>query len=413
MRSGWYLVCCLLAAAPAAAPADAGDWDLQSRLRNKTAYRLADSHRLSQFDNLVDVAVGRPLPGGFELDALVRARHEDRLEPTSFSQVVLREFTVSRWEAEYTLQLGRQQVIWGKTDGLRLLDVVNPLDLREFVLDDFADSRVPLWMANVELFLDEDSHQFLVIPDVEGDELPPPGAEFFLGPDLPPGVPVRVRRLDEPDESDPGNWGYGYRWSTRQGRLDLTVNALYDWNPQPVFFSRASPGGLELSPERRRRRLLGASGDLPLGGLLLRFETSWTPDAWVQSSGQGRASFTRNQSLSAAVGVDWITDNWLLSPQLFHTRLLDARRTVVADADDTFLTFLVRRKFMQDRMTFRLFALWGPEHDERWINPRLSYQFFGRLEVTLGADLFAGSREGRIGRFRDRDRVTLETNLRF
>ena len=38
---------------------------------------------------------------------------------------------------------------------------------------------------------------------------------------------------------------------------------------------------------------------------------------------------------------------------------------------------------------------------------------FGVLEFTLGADVFGGDEAGAFGRFRDRDRVTLETNLHF
>ena len=45
------------------------------------------------------------------------------------------------------VKLGLQQVVWGQADGLRVLDVINPLDYREFILEDFLDSRRPLWLA--------------------------------------------------------------------------------------------------------------------------------------------------------------------------------------------------------------------------------------------------------------------------
>jgi len=52
----------------------------------------------------------------------------------------------SRWDKvqnrlelkpEAVFAKGWQQIIWDKTDGLRLLDIINPLDMREFILDDF------------------------------------------------------------------------------------------------------------------------------------------------------------------------------------------------------------------------------------------------------------------------------------
>jgi len=49
------------------------------------------------------------------------------------------------------LVLGRQQNVWGKADGLKVLDLVNPQDFRELILDDFDDSRIPLWAVNAEI----------------------------------------------------------------------------------------------------------------------------------------------------------------------------------------------------------------------------------------------------------------------
>ena len=51
----------------------------------------------------------------------------------------------------FSLRLGRQQVVWGETDGFRALDVINPLDLswhwsREY----WEDIRIPLFSTNLE-----------------------------------------------------------------------------------------------------------------------------------------------------------------------------------------------------------------------------------------------------------------------
>ncbi len=56
------------------------------------------------------------------------------------------------------LRLGKQQVSWGQSDGLRLLDIINPLDkswhgisLNEPYLDAFDNLRESLWMARLTL----------------------------------------------------------------------------------------------------------------------------------------------------------------------------------------------------------------------------------------------------------------------
>ena len=40
------------------------------------------------------------------------------------------------------LRIGKQQIVWGRLDGIKVLDTVNPQDFREFILDDFDDSRI-------------------------------------------------------------------------------------------------------------------------------------------------------------------------------------------------------------------------------------------------------------------------------
>jgi len=114
--------------------------------------------------------------------------------------------------------LGKQQVVWGRTDGLRVLDLVNPLDLREFILDERVDSRIPLWMANAEFNFGEQSLQLLVIPDIEQNHAAKPGGEFYIAPELPPNLPVAGVTSTEKPAQTLQNSQYGARWSGRSGQ---------------------------------------------------------------------------------------------------------------------------------------------------------------------------------------------------
>lgn len=49
------------------------------------------------------------------------------------------------------VKLGRQQVVWGRTDLFRVLDVVNPVDYsRNNIYDELQDIRIPMWIAQGE-----------------------------------------------------------------------------------------------------------------------------------------------------------------------------------------------------------------------------------------------------------------------
>ena len=52
---------------------------------------------------------------------------------------------------ELNFRIGRQQVVWGRTDLFRVLDQINPIDFSiQNIYEEFEDSRIPLGIFNVE-----------------------------------------------------------------------------------------------------------------------------------------------------------------------------------------------------------------------------------------------------------------------
>ena len=52
---------------------------------------------------------------------------------------------------DWSFRLGKQQVIWGRTDLFRVLDVLNPVDYsRHNIYDELEDIRIPMWMLTAE-----------------------------------------------------------------------------------------------------------------------------------------------------------------------------------------------------------------------------------------------------------------------
>ncbi|SIR66635.1 Protein of unknown function [Aromatoleum tolulyticum] len=53
--------------------------------------------------------------------------------------------------SELFVKVGRQQVVWGRTDLFRVLDVINPIDYsRNNIYDELQDIRIPMWIAQAE-----------------------------------------------------------------------------------------------------------------------------------------------------------------------------------------------------------------------------------------------------------------------
>ncbi len=113
--------------------------------------------------------------------------------------IELRELYWEKNIGNHYLTLGKQQIVWGKTDGLKLLDIVNPQSYIEFILEDFEESRSPLWSANVEFNTGENSTlQLLWIFDKSVHTLPTQeGLYAFSSPRIVPSAPENMNVITD------------------------------------------------------------------------------------------------------------------------------------------------------------------------------------------------------------------------
>lgn len=96
---------------------------------------------------------------GFK-DSKAVANHESSKSYTKRDP--LREAYIDTNVNDWALRLGKQQVVWGTADGMKLLDNINPTDFTEMAQDQMEDSRIPVWMLNAEKFT-EDGGNFQVV----------------------------------------------------------------------------------------------------------------------------------------------------------------------------------------------------------------------------------------------------------
>jgi hypothetical protein len=154
--------------------------------------------------------------------------------------------------APFTLRAGKQQVSWGESDGVQLMDVLNPIDLRrEFVFRDFDETKIPLGMITLEtdlqgispmgsLGLADENLEFYVIPDVQGQRFlinnpfdrENGGVWGFPMPPLPPGLNIHLPRKELPRNFN--NAAYGARYKFSFLGIQTTLNYFHGWQNEPV-----------------------------------------------------------------------------------------------------------------------------------------------------------------------------------
>jgi len=101
--------------------------------------------------------VGENATGHIELRPVYdsEAINSDNDSHESYSQRdFLREAYIDTNIGDVAVRIGKQQVVWGKADGAKFLDMLNPTDYREMAQNSMDESRIPVWMINAEKILD-------------------------------------------------------------------------------------------------------------------------------------------------------------------------------------------------------------------------------------------------------------------
>ena len=82
----------------------------------------------------------------------------------------MREIYLDLTYGSWDFRIGKQQVVWGETDGLRLMDIINPLDMRrQYITRDWEDIRRPLMTVKAVYGIDPLSNSFLELVWIPGD----------------------------------------------------------------------------------------------------------------------------------------------------------------------------------------------------------------------------------------------------
>ncbi len=84
----------------------------------------------------------------------------------------LRELYIDTSIGDTDLRIGKQQVVWGTADGIKLLDIINPTDWREFNQNKMEDARIPLWMFNANTYLGHNTDVQFIVSQVKASDIP-------------------------------------------------------------------------------------------------------------------------------------------------------------------------------------------------------------------------------------------------
>ena len=434
VRLPWLILCLATSVESAAS----SDWWVGGTLAMDTAVQTADG-RGQKAEATLTPEIEWRTPWDFDITAIGRIRADalDRLQPgrpdfryydpASRPQALgtngefeLRELYADLYLGPLYLRLGKQQIVWGKADGLKLLDRVNPQSLREFILPEFEESRIPQWSLRAEFPLGPVwQAQLIAIPDVSVDALPPEDGTFAvtspkLVPTVPSGTPVQIRRAVAPQRRF-ADGDAGARFSAFLGGWDVTVNYLYHYVDQPAFQRNVQDGDITVTPYYYRTHTVGGSVANAIGDFTVRSELAYATDRRLIASDPDDADGSiDSREASAMIGVDWmgLTDS-IVSTQIFASWVDVSEGPATRDQLEWSITQLVERSFLNQVLTLRGQVIHDINDGDGLLRASMTYDYGADVEFRVGADVFYGPSRGRFGQFDHRDRITFSITRGF
>lgn len=326
-------------------------------------------------------------------------------------------------------RLGKQQIVWGALDGLKVTDVLNPQRFREFILEPFDKSRIATFSAYGDITVGETRVELAWLPDETTHDLAEEGDWFaFRAQRFALGVP--------PEQQTPGVIQVGnpnpelargaVRITRSFGGTSASVIAAHTLDYEPTAqIVQLADGPQIVQRNYHSLSLYGLTLESAIGPFAFRAEAAYRPNRHFNLRGPTGLSTQRLNQWSAAIAAD-IDGPWntFINIQLLFDQVLNGTQStadpeagpeLVRPRTDRLLTAFVRRQFLYDTLTVDL--RWYGDLDVRdgLYRAEISYSLGDNTRLAVNVDSFYAGKNstaraqgvGLFGQFSKRDRASI------
>jgi hypothetical protein len=287
-----------------------------------------------------------------------------------------------RWD----IRAGRQIITWGVADGLRVTDIISPMDYTEFLAQDYDDIRIPVGGLRLRYLRDRWNLEVVAVPVASFFELPVETNNPWSV--VPTGLPMPVEAsMGTTPAHKLENMEYGARFSTFLNGIDFSLCALQTWNKMPVFTSEVQAGAILMTGQYRRMTMIGADVSLPVGQFVIRGEgAQYFDEAQTPATG---TNIPRSGTANALLGIDWYAGNdWNLSAQYSYKYIEDYNSSMSGNQHTHMGTFRISKSLLNNTLSLQSFAYMDLTDGGIYNRFSADYALNDQIHLMLGYDLF-------------------------
>ncbi|MCX7023799.1 MAG: hypothetical protein NT080_04175 [Spirochaetes bacterium] len=328
----------------------------------------------------------------------------------------LREAYIELGGDAFDLRVGKQQIIWGKGDGVFITDIVSPKDLSQFLIPDFEELRLAVTGARLDLYAGAHGLELVWLPWFT--KTITPGATSLWAPAMPFPITPTFVNADIP-EFALASGEYFAKYAFMGKAFDLSLTGGWFWNDTPsyaVLAKTLGAGGLAsltVEPEYYRTVSAGYALSGSVGPFVLRSEGAWYGDRRFQGNPMVYADgYAEKNAIQYLVGTDFSVAGINFGMQFIQDFILDHEEDLVEDRIQNTATFVVVKTFLRETLTVELFSYVGFDAPDALIKPKLTWDVSDALEIFAGAYIFLGD-SGDFGQYDGNDGGYIGAKMSF
>jgi hypothetical protein len=344
----------------------------------------------------------------------LNANHNYLLPDRTF--IELREAYLDYAGSGWDMRAGRQIIIWGVSDGIRITDIIAPMDFTEFLAREYDDIRMPVEAVKLRIFRNNMKVELVFVPLFqsfiypsdpenpwnilpEGEGIPP----VTIAPAVKPGASLR-------------NSEVGGRISFYLSGFDISLVSLYTWNKMPVFKTRYSPDmdSMLMIPEHHRMGMLGMDFSKPMGTLVLRGEGAlFSGEHYACELNEGTSELVTKNVIRTLVGLDWYPGrDWTITGQFSHASVLNFEERMECERNHLLATLGISKKLVRSTLTLSTFAYIDLSSIGYFNRTSAEYSLSDQIRISAGVDLFEGD-GGMFGMYSNNSECWIKMKYNF
>lgn len=287
------------------------------------------------------------------------------------------------------IRAGRQIVVWGVADGLRITDLISPVDYTEFMSSDYDDMRMAVDGLRIKYPGERVNAEIVYVPAPRYFQMP-------IQEDNPwrPEIPENaVLEFPEGPELRFKNGDFGTRLRFFLSNFDFSFSALRTHNQSPVSVAGydIEKGAVVVRGVHEPMTMIGGDFSMPLGEFVIRAEVA---EYFDEALGyKNNLDYARKNTFNALGGIDWYAgDNWTFMVQYLHKYIADYSDELAAEKNTSEMTFRISKELLNNTLKLSLYGVFDIDNLAYYARVSGDYALNDQITLSVGYDHFGGKR---------------------